>query len=152
MARSGAFFVTGPEKIDLKDPEAFRHWHRITIRSADEDPLGHVNNTIYAVWIEVARVMLIKPYLDVSPDWMNTVLASMTIDFLNETQFPGDVDVGAVLTRIGNRSLHSAYGVFRDGQCLATSRCVNVYFDTRSRRSTAPSDAMRGLMEQDLVV
>lgn len=112
--------------------------------------MGHVNNTIYAVWIEVARVMLIKPYLEASPDWMDTVLASMTIDFLNETHFPGDIEVGANLARIGNRSLHSVYGVFRDGRCLATSRCVNVYFDTRSRRSTAPTDAVRKVMQRDL--
>jgi len=144
--------VTDIDDLDLSDPKSFRHWHRITIRSADEDPLGHVNNTIYAVWIEVARVMLIKPYLDASPDWMNTVLASMTIDFLNETQFPGDVDVGASLVHIGNRSLRSIYGVFRDGQCLATSRCTNVYFDMRSRGSTAPTDAVRKVMEKDLVV
>ena len=140
-----------PDDLDLRDQETFRHWHRITIRSADEDPLGHVNNTIYAVWIEVARVMLIKPYLEASPEWMSTVLASMTIDFLNETTFPGDVDVGVSLVRIGNRSLDSVYGVFRDGSCLATSRCVNVYFDMRSRSSTAPTDAMRAIMEKDLV-
>lgn len=142
--------MTDKDDLDLSAPKTFRHWHRITIRSADEDPLGHVNNTIYAVWIEVARVMLIKPYLDASPDWMNTVLASMKIDFLSETQFPGDIDVGARLVQIGNRSLRSAYGVFRDGHCLATSRCVNVYFDMRSRRSTAPTDEMRNIMERDL--
>lgn len=140
------------DDLDLTDPKTFRHWHRITIRTADEDPLGHVNNTIYAVWIEVARVMLIKPYLEVSPEWMNTVLASMNIDFLSETQFPGDVDIGGSLAQIGNRSIRSVYGVFRDGQCLATSRCVNVYFDMRSRRSTAPTVAMRDVMEKDLVV
>ena len=142
--------MTAPDNLDPTDPKTFRHWHRITIRSADEDPLGHVNNTIYAVWIEVARVMLIKPYLEASPDWMNTVLASMSIDFLSETQFPGDVDVGARLVHIGNRSLRSVYGVFRDGECLATSHCVNVYFDMRSRRSTAPTDDMRKIMDLDL--
>ena len=82
---------------------------------------------------------------------MNTVLASMSIDFLSETRFPGEVDVGAGLVRIGNRSLRSVYGVFRDGECLATSRCVNVYFDMRSRRSTAPTDAVRKIMKKDLV-
>lgn len=144
--------MTDIDDLDLADRKTFRHWHRITIRSADEDPLGHVNNTIYAVWIEVARVMLIKAYLDVGPDWMSTVLASMTIDFLNETHFPGNVDVGVRLVHIGNSSIRSVYGVFRDGQCLATSRCVNVYFDMRPRRSTPATQAMRAIMEKDLVV
>ncbi len=138
------------DTLDLTDPETFRYWHRITIRSADEDSLGHVNNTIYAVWIEVARVMLIKPYLAESPDWMDTVLASMAIDFLQETRFPGEIDVGARLVHIGNRSIRSVYGVFREGTCLATSSCVNVYFDQQARRSTAPTEAMRAVMKKDL--
>ena len=142
--------MTDQDDLDLTNPKTFRYWHRITIRSADEDPLGHVNNAIYAVWIEVARVMLIKPYLADSPDWMDTVLASMSVDFLNETCFPGEVEVGARLAEIGNRSIRSVYGVFRDGTCLATSRCVNVYFDRRARCSTAPTETMRAVMEKDL--
>ncbi|MGI9433840.1 MAG: acyl-CoA thioesterase [Geminicoccaceae bacterium] len=142
--------MSNDQAFDLTNPETFRHWHKITIRSADEDPLGHVNNAIYAVWIEVARVMLIKPYVEAGPQWLNTVLASMTIDYLNETHFPGEVDVGARLLHIGNRSLRSGYGVFREGRCLATSHCVNVYFDTRSRSSSPPTDPMRKVMEEDL--
>lgn len=142
--------MTDASLPDLTDPENFRNHHRITIRSADEDPLGHVNNTIYAVWIELARVMLIKPYMAAGPDWLNTVLASMTIDFLKETHFPGEVLVGARLLHIGNRSLRSGYGVFRNGECLATSQCVNVYFDMRSRSSTSPTEAMREVMQRDL--
>lgn len=150
FTNAGSPDVTDDKAFDLTDPSTFRHWHRITIRSADEDPLGHVNNAIYAVWIEVARVMLIKPYIDAGPEWLQTVLARMTIDYLNETQFPGEVEIGARLLHIGNRSLRSGYGVFRDGRCLATSHCVNVYFDIRSRASTSPTDAMREVMEQDL--
>ncbi|MGI9500212.1 MAG: acyl-CoA thioesterase [Geminicoccaceae bacterium] len=136
---------------DLTDRGTFRHWHRITIRSTDEDPLGHVNNCVYAEWIEVARVLLIRQYLAEAPDGVDTVLASMTIDFLNETGFPGEVEVGARLIAVGNRSLRSAYGVFQGAQCLATSRCVNVFFDMQTRRSTAPTDAMRVIMKRDLV-
>lgn len=138
------------DQIDLTDRDVFRHWHRITIRSTDEDPLGHVNNCVYAEWIEVARVMLIRQYLAVAPEGIDTVLVSMTIDFVKETGFPGEVEVGARLLGVGNSSLRSAFGVFRDGQCLATSRCVNVFFDLKARRSAPPSQAMRAIMEKDL--
>ncbi|MDH3661244.1 MAG: acyl-CoA thioesterase [Alphaproteobacteria bacterium] len=138
------------DSLDLTDRVVFRHWQRITVRSTDEDPLGHVNNCIYAQWIEVARVMLIRQYLAVAPDGVDTALVSMTIDFLKETGFPGDVEVGARLLGIGNSSLRSGFGVFRDGQCLATSRCVNVFFDLQARRSVAPTEATRAIMEEDL--
>lgn len=136
--------------LDLTDRGVFRHWQRITIRSTDEDPLGHVNNCIYAAWIEVARVMLIRRYLAAAPEGIDTALVHLGIDFVKETTFPGEVEVGARLLGIGNSSLRSGFGIFRDGQCLATSRCVNVFFDLKARRSTAPTDAMRRIMEQDL--
>ncbi len=138
------------DKAALTERGIYRHWQRITIRSTDEDPLGHVNNCVYAEWIEVARVMLIRQYLAAAPEGVDTVLVSMTIDFLKETGFPGEVEVGARLEGIGNSSIRSAFGVFRDGQCLATSRCVNVFFDLKARRSVPPTEAMRGIMEGDL--
>ncbi|MGI9488527.1 MAG: acyl-CoA thioesterase [Geminicoccaceae bacterium] len=138
------------DTTDLTDRDVFRHWQRITIRSTDEDPLGHVNNCVYAEWIEVARVMLIRQYLVVAPDGIDTALVSMNIDFLKETGFPGEVEVGARLEGIGNSSLRSAFGVFRDGQCLATGRCVNVFFDLKARCSVPPTEPMRGVMEGDL--
>lgn len=138
------------DRLDLTDRAAFRHWQRITVRSTDEDPLGHVNNCIYAAWIEVARVMLIRQYLAAAPDGIDTALVSMSIDFKKETGFPGEIEVGASLLGIGNSSLRSGFGVFRDGHCLATSRCVNVFFDLKARRATTPTDAMRAVMERDL--
>ena len=136
---------------DLTDPRTYRHWNTVTIRYADEDRMGHVNNAAYGIWIEVARVSLVAPYLAAGPDWLDTVLASATINYLKETRFPGDVRVGARLLHIGNRSFRSGYGVFRDDACLATAECTNVYFDTRARSSTAPSEAVRKVMEADLI-
>lgn len=142
--------MSAGDTLDLTDRAVFRHWQRITVRSTDEDKLGHVNNCIYAAWFEVARVMLIRQYLAAAPDGVDTALVSMTIDFVRETSFPGEIEVGARLLAIGNSSLRSGFGVFRDGRCLATSRCVNVFFDLKARRSVSPTDAMRAIMEQDL--
>ena len=138
------------DTVDLTDRSIFRHWQRITIRSTDEDPLGHVNNCIYAAWIEVARVMLIRQYLAAAPEGIDTALVNLNIDFLKETTFPGEVEVGARLIGIGRSSMRSGFGVFRDGRCLATSRCVNVFFDLKARRAVRPTAAMRAIMDADL--
>ena len=135
---------------DLTDAATYRHWNTVTIRYADEDRMGHVNNAAYGIWIEVARVSLIARYLTAVPEWFDTVLASVTINYLKETRFPGEVRIGARLLRIGNSSFRSGYGVFRDGACLATCECVNVFFDTRARISAPPPDAVRKIMEADL--
>ena len=73
---------------DLTDAATYRHWNTVTIRYADEDRMGHVNNAAYGIWIEVARVSLIARYLTAVPEWFDTVLASVTINYLKETRFP----------------------------------------------------------------
>ncbi|MEM8952338.1 MAG: thioesterase family protein [Pseudomonadota bacterium] len=142
--------MSDSEVLDLRDRGVFRHWQRITIRSTDEDPLGHVNNCIYASWIEVARVTLIRQYLAAAPDGIDTALVNLNIDYLKETKFPGEVEVGARLLGIGRSSMRSGFAVFRDGACLATCSCVNVFFDLNARRAVRPTEAMRALMEADL--
>ena len=74
----------------------------------------------------------------------------MTINFLAETTWPGEVQVGGRLRSIGNRSFRSAYGVFRDDRCLATADCVSVWFDPRERRSVEPPAEDRHAMEAEL--
>jgi acyl-CoA thioester hydrolase len=130
---------------DLADPAIYRHWTRVTIRFSDEDRMGHVNNAAYAVWLEASRVAYLESLY--RPDeTLDMVLARLTVDYLRETRWPGEVSVGARLTSLGNKSLRSVYGVFRDGVCLATCECVNVFFDPRARRAVAPPQAVREAM------
>lgn len=136
-------------KIDLTDRNSFRLWTRMTVRFSDQDAMGHVNNAVYAQWFEAPRVLLLDPFLDTNSS-LSTVLAKITIDYLHETSFPGEVDVGGRLLSIGRRSLRSGFAVFRDSRCLATAECVNVFFDTETRRSTDPPAEVRAAIEKTL--
>ena len=138
------------EGVDLTDPASYHHWSTITIRCRDEDQLGHVNNAVYSEWFEVTRVMLTRMFTEPGPDWLVTALARMTIDFLGETTWPGDVRVGGRLLSIGNRSFRSAYAVFRGDRCLATADCISVFFDPRERRSVTPPPEVRAVMDKEM--
>lgn len=138
------------DDFELTDPAGYRHWTTITIRYRDLDPLGHINNAVYSEWFEVARVMLTRKFSASGPDWLATALGRMTINFLAETSWPGEVQIGGRLLGIGNRSFRSAYGVFRDDRCLATADCTSVYFDPRARRSVLPPPEVRQAMEAEL--
>lgn len=138
------------DDFELTAPAGYRHWTTITIRYRDLDPLGHINNAVYSEWFEVARVMLTRKLSASGPDWLSTALARMTIDFLAETDWPGEVQIGGRLLGVGNRSFRSAYGVFRDERCLATAECVSVWFDPRERRSVVPPAEVRQAMEDEL--
>jgi acyl-CoA thioester hydrolase len=130
------------QSFDLRDPDTYLHWSQVTIRFGDEDRLGHVNNASYAVWFEAARVEYFTS-LFTPEDRLDTVLAQLLIDYVQETSFPGTVEIGSRLLSIGNKSVRSGYGVFREGQCLATCECVNVFFDPSRRESVVPPPAVR---------
>lgn len=141
--------MTEPE-LDLTDPDGYNHWTTISLRYRDLDPLKHINNSVYSEWFEVARVALTQKMSAPGPDWLSTALARMTINFLAETDYPGEVQLGGRLLSIGNRSFRSAYGVFRDGKCLATADCISVWFDPRERHSVTPPAEVRAVMEREL--
>ena len=57
--------------------------------------------------------------------------------------FPGTVDVGARITRLGNKSMTSVYGIFLGDTCVVTGESVNVFFDAAKRESVVPPDDVR---------
>ena len=120
--------------------QSYNKWTRETIRYGDLDPVGHVNNNAYGLFIENARTLLfmeveneIKSDLASKCDW---VLRKLDIDFLREIHYPGEVDVGIAITRIGTSSMVVNHGVFTSGYCAATAVGISVYFDLETRSST----------------
>jgi len=125
------------------EKNSYRKWTREVIRYGDLDPVGHVNNNAYGLFIENARTMLFmdaerqtksgsKPGSEC--DW---VLRKLDIDFLREIHYPGEVEVGIAITRIGTSSMVVNHGVFTQDYCAATAVGISIYFDLKTRSSTA---------------
>ena len=132
--------------------DSYCKWTREIIRYADLDPVGHVNNNAYGLFIENARPMLfldaereIKSELNLGSqcDW---VLRKLDIDFLREIHYPGEVEVGIAITRIGKSSMVVNHGVFTEDYCAATAVGISVYFDLKTRSSTAIPQSIQRTM------
>ncbi len=137
--------------VDLKNRESYRHWTPVTIRFCDQDSLAHVNNVALAAYVEAARTAYIYELIRKSGmAGLEFILARVVIDFHRELHYPGAVEVGARLTRVGNKSLTTGYGVFRGDECIATSECVNVFYDMATRKSVAPPERVRETLEGEL--
>ena len=132
--------------------DAFRHWTDIPIRYSDQDGMGHVNNASYVVYVETARVPFLYQFFDPDAERIDVVLANLEIDYHRETRYPGMLRVGARLVGVGSKSVRTEYGVYREDECLATARCVNVFFDPVERRSMAPPQAVRRRIEARLTL
>ncbi|MDH3665948.1 MAG: acyl-CoA thioesterase [Paracoccaceae bacterium] len=138
-------------EFDLTRHETFRHWTPVTIRYSDQDAMAHVNNTAIATYVESARTAFIYDLIQRGGvEGMEFILARMTIDYLAEFHYPGAVDVGARLIRFGTKSIGTGYGIFNGETCVATSECVNVFYDMGSRKTLVPPDSVREALEAEL--
>ena len=139
-------------EIDLTRRETYRHWSPVTIRFSDQDSLQHINNVAISQYFEVARTAYVYDVIRYAKmeGEIEFILARVLIDFVSELHYPGLVEVGARLTRIGTKSLTSGYGVFSGDRCIATSEAVNVFYDMETRKSATPPERVRGILEAEL--
>ncbi len=138
-------------EFDLTRRETYAHWTPVTIRYSDQDAMAHVNNTALATYIEAARTAFIYDLIQKGGmQGLEFILARLIIDYRRELHYPGTVEVGARLIRVGNKSLTTGYGVFMGDDCVATSECVNVFYDMGLRKTVVPSTSIRAALEMEL--
>ncbi len=139
--------MPGPETTPLTDPRSFPLWTRETLRFADTDRLGHVNNAAFATFCESGRVAFFyDPAALLVPAGCAIVIARLVLDFRAEMLWPGMVDVGTVPLKVGRSSFTLGQGLFKDGACVATAETVLVLLDETTRRSTPLREPLRSAL------
>tara|TARA_B100000315_G_scaffold76052_1_gene69607 strand:+ start:677 stop:907 length:231 start_codon:yes stop_codon:yes gene_type:complete len=69
---------------------------------------------------------------------------------LGSIDYPGEVEIGTVVTRIGNSSFNLGQGVFREDKCVATADVVSVYLSSATGKSQNLPDPLREVLEKSL--
>jgi acyl-CoA thioester hydrolase len=127
-------------------PEAFPHRTVETIRFGDLDRQGHVNNAVFATFFESGRVVILyeEKYGLIKPG-ASFVLAHLSIDFLGEIRWPGEVEIGTAIAAVGNSSLKVHQALFVKGACVATAENTLVMVDKETHKPCpfAPEHAAR---------
>ncbi|WP_374545594.1 acyl-CoA thioesterase [Rhodoblastus sp.] len=122
---------------------------REKLRYGDTDRQGHVNNAVFATFLETGRVeMLINGGADLMGPDGAFVLARLLLDYRREVNWPGEVEIGTRVLSIGRSSLRLAQAVFQDGACVASGESVVVLTDVTTRRSKPFSDEARAYLER----
>ncbi len=122
----------------------YRQWAQDKLRYADTDRQGHINNAVFATFLESGRVsFLYDPEAPLAPPGCEFVIARLAIDFLAELHWPGVVDIGSAVLAIGRSSITIGQGVFSGDGCVATAETVIVLTDATTRRSTPLPEALR---------
>ncbi len=104
------------------------------VRYADTDRQGHVNNAVFATFLETGRVeILYDPERPLAAEGAEFVIARLSLDFRGEIRWPGSVTVGTGVWSIGSSSLTLSQAVYQDGRCVAHAETVIVQVDSVSR-------------------
>jgi len=119
--------TTSADEADGTDPSSYAHWAVDIVRFSDQDAVGHVNNVAFAAYVETGRVAF-GHELRVAGDRASSfILAQLVIDYRAQAHYPGEVQVGTRLLRIGRTSFKTGHGLFKDDVCIGTARCVLVH-------------------------
>jgi acyl-CoA thioester hydrolase len=114
------------------------------VRYRDTDRQGHVNNAVFATFFETGRVeMLYQPSHQFLSDDCSFVVAKSTIELIAEIHWPGQVDVGTGIVRIGGSSLVIAANLYQHGQLVATSETIVVQVSNITKTSTPISEEVK---------
>ena len=117
----------------------------IDVRYRDIDAMGHVNNAVYASYLEQARIDYFQHLLGVDLSSVGVVLASLSIDYERPIELPdGPVRVELDVPRIGDSSIPMEYELYRaDGELVATGETVQVAFDKEAQKPTSIPEPWR---------
>ncbi len=126
------------------------HHKRIEIRWRDLDAYRHVNNAVYATYLEECRDELADGVLSGIGDVWDYVLARVAIDYRRElTQGDDAVIVGCGVERVGNSSITLREEIRTlTGELAAEAEAVLVARDPATGRSRPLTEAERTAFER----
>ena len=125
--------------------------YRLTdnVRFADLDPNGHVNNAVYATYFETGRVTLVKDRsFGLMPEGLAWMLVRLDIHFRAELLWPGSIELGLGVARLGRTSTTFEQVVFSEGRCVASAQSVTVLIDEATRKPTPLTEGIIGSFQR----
>ncbi|MGV7218431.1 acyl-CoA thioesterase [Bradyrhizobium sp. UFLA05-112] len=130
--------MNAPSRLDLAPCLAdFPYRLSDNVRFGDLDPNQHVNNAVYATYFETGRVTLMKdPKMGLTPPGLAWIMVRLDIHFRAELHWPGTIELGLGVVKLGRTSVTFEQVVFCEGRCVASAMSVGVLIEEPSRRPT----------------
>lgn len=119
----------------------------ITTRWEDEDVYGHVNNVVYYSFFDTAvnGFLIESTGTDIRKLGAVGLVVETQCTFMRSLGFPGDVQAGLAVTKLGGTSIVYRIGLFQgdSDEPAAIGRFVHVYVDATSREVTPIPQSIR---------
>jgi acyl-CoA thioester hydrolase len=145
--------ATEQKPFDGKNKAIYPDWTRDTIRYRDLDPNGHVNNGSINQFFEDGRVHFRNAKMGTlgAATLTGFAIARFDATYLAALSYPGEVEIGTGVIRIGRSSYVLGQGIFSGDKCIATAEVVTVFFDPATSKSRPLPDELRAVLESTLI-
>jgi len=126
------------------------HEMLIPIRWGDMDVMGHVNNTVYFRYMEIARLdWLVRAGGPPAPNGTGPVIVNAFCNFIRQLEFPGDVLAKHYVANPGRSSFDTFITLERSDQpgvIYAEGGSKTVWTDFKAQKSVPMPDWLRALI------
>lgn len=126
------------------------HEMLIPIRWGDMDVMGHVNNTVYFRYMEIARLdWLVRAGGPPNPAGTGPVIVNAFCNFIRQLEFPGDVLAKHYVANPGRSSFDTFITLERSDQpgvIYAEGGSKTVWTDFQAQKSVPMPDWLRALV------
>jgi len=135
--------TTPPQRSD------YRFFERISLRYADNDGNGHVNNAHYYSFFDTATEGYLRAYnlREVLTQNAKTLVVASSCRYYSEISFPGNIDVGVRIDRIGRSSIHYDIAIFKSGETQEAAAHGTFTIVCASRETGRPTDVPQAVRD-----
>ncbi len=142
-------FINKSEKMSTNrceavDVEEFRHRMPLQMRFNDIDMLGHLNNSVYLTFMDLAKARYFEAAnggpVDIST--MGIVIVNINANFCIPTFFNEEIEVETAAVKIGEKSLTLEQRIYSvpGHQVKCSCRTVMAGFDVKTNTSVPISE------------
>ena len=124
----------------------------LTTRWMDNDIYGHVNNALYYAFFDTAinEYLIGAGRLDIHSGSVIAFAVESQCQYLRPLAFPGVIDVGLRVGKLGNSSVRYELAVFKQGEPFAAAAgyFVHVFVDRVTQRPVPMPASIRAALER----
>ena len=134
-------------RFTIPEAKKLTHEMQMPLRWGDMDAMGHINNTLYFRYMEVARLdWIFKAGVNMALKGEGPVIVNAFCNFLRQLEFPGDIRVTMFVANPGRSSFetyHTIERVDEPGVVYAEGGARTVWTDYAAKKSAPMPDWFR---------
>ena len=145
-------------RIDIPEQKKLVHETRIPIRWGDMDAVGHVNNTNYIRYLEIARTEWMLQMRDASgaayPAKTGPIIVNVFCNFYLPMKFPGNVIAKLYVSDCGRSTFDTWVTMELEGQegtIYAAGGATVIWIDMEKEKAVSLPDWVRKAVQGEAV-